>query len=390
MKSLKDSFFGRIWVRLGLYIAGTLLATMALLAASLMVFEEIQYRDFYRSLPSAVRAEIDELNEKGQEESPEAMVIYGQYWRGDIWFSEKWSLALGLLICLPFGLGVGFFVSRLFSYPLASMAEVATRVAAGDFTMRAQPGRYRGEMADMLTHFNQMIDSLENMARERRATTASISHELRTPLAVLRARLYAICDGVIEVDAKESNLLLDQVEYLGRLVGDLQTLSMAEAGRLSLKMAPLDLIALTRGALASYADRIAQYHMSLQLHLPDESTKAIVNVDPDRMRQILFNLLENALRHAKQGGWLGVEVTVDDAADEVVMRVSDAGPGMSEDMLARPFQRFPHAPGHAGEGLGLGLSIVQALVGRQHGTVQVHNRPEGGTCFTVRFPSALA
>jgi signal transduction histidine kinase len=389
MKSLKDSFFGRIWVRFGLYIAGTLLATMALLAASLMVVAEVQHRDFYRSLPSAVRAEIDELNEKGQEESPQAMAIYFQYWTGDIWFSEKWSLVLGLLICLPFGLGVGFFVSRLFSFPLASMAEVATRVAAGDFTMRAQPGRYTGEMTDMVTHFNQMIDSLESMARERRATTASISHELRTPLAVLRARLYAICDGVIEVDAVESRLLLDQVEYLGRLVGDLQTLSMAEAGHLSLKMEPLDLIALVREVLASYENRIAQHHMTLQLHLPDVSTGAIVSVDPDRMRQILFNLLENALRHAKQGGWLGVEVTVDDVADEVVLRVSDAGPGMSQDMLARPFQRFPHAPGHAGEGLGLGLSIVHALVGRQHGTVQVHNRPEGGTCFTVRFPVAL-
>ncbi|BEU97139.1 HAMP domain-containing protein [Acidovorax sp. DW039] len=388
MKPLRSSFLGRIWVRFGLHIAGTLLVTMALLTGSVMVFSEIQQRDFHRSLPAEVRAELEELEARGEEEGPRAMAIYAEYWRGDVWFSEKWSLALGLLICLPIGLGVGFFVSRVISLPLASMAEAATKVAAGDFTMRAQPMHNKGEMAEMVHHFNQMIDALEKTARERKATTASISHELRTPLAVLQARLHAICDGVIQVDAAESRLLLDQVEHLGRLVADLQTLSMAEAGYLSLQLEPLDLVEMVREDMASYANRLEQHHMALELALPSAPHFAVIKADRGRMRQILFNLLENALRHAKQGRWLGVEVLLDTAVNEVVLSVSDAGPGMSAALLAEPFQRFPHAPGHSGEGLGLGLSIVRALTERQGGSVQVRNREEGGTCFTLRFPAA--
>ncbi|WOI44340.1 ATP-binding protein [Acidovorax sp. BLS4] len=382
---MQGSILDRIWVRFGLYIAGTLLATMGLLAASVVVFSEMQYRDFYRSLPATVQHELDELNDHDQEDSPQAMAIYGQYWRGDLLFGEKWSLVVGLVVCLPFGLAVGFWVSRLVTQPVASMAEAATRVAMGDFTVRAQPGRYKGEMAEMVGHFNQMTDALEDMARERRATAASISHELRTPLTVLRARLHAICDGVIEADAAESRALLEQVEYLGRLVGDLHTLSMAEAGQLSLKMAPQDLAELVREALASHASRIAEHGVALDLQVPQAPRAALVNADPDRLRQVLFNLVENALRHAGDGGWLGVAVEV--TAAGVALRVSDAGAGLPPEMLSRPFRRFPHAPGHGGEGSGLGLSIVHALVVRQGGTVEVENRPEGGSCFTVRFPA---
>ncbi|MDA8443834.1 sensor histidine kinase [Paracidovorax valerianellae] len=383
---MQGSILDRIWVRFGLYIAGTLLATMGLLAASVAVFSEIQYRDFYRSLPSSVQHELDELNDNDQEDSPKAMAIYGQYWRGDLLFGEKWSLVVGLVVCLPFGLAVGFWVSRLVTQPVASMAEAATRVAMGDFTVRARPGRYKGEMAEMVGHFNQMTDALEDMARERRATAASISHELRTPLTVLRARLHAICDGVIEADAAESRALLEQVEYLGRLVGDLHTLSMAEAGQLSLKMVPQDLAELVREALVSHASRIAEHGVVLDLQVPPTPREALVNADPDRLRQVLFNLVENALRHAGDGGWLGVAVEATSAG--VVLQVSDAGAGLPSEMLARPFRRFPHAPGHGGEGSGLGLSIVHALVVRQGGTVDVENRPEGGSRFTVRFPLA--
>ena len=114
--------------------------------------------------------------------------------------SAKWSLVIGLLVCLPFGLAVGFWVSRLVTRPLASMVEVAKRVELGDFSARALPGKAHGEMAEMVVAFNRMIDSLETLETERRATAASISHELRTPLTVLQARLHAICDGVIAAD----------------------------------------------------------------------------------------------------------------------------------------------------------------------------------------------
>lgn len=98
----------RIWVRFGLWITATVLSTIALLAIGVLVFSEIQYRDFYNSLPPAVQIELDELNAQSLEDSPRAMQIYGQYWTGDLLFGEKWSLVIGLLVCLPFGLAVGF------------------------------------------------------------------------------------------------------------------------------------------------------------------------------------------------------------------------------------------------------------------------------------------
>ncbi|KQP48570.1 cell wall metabolism sensor histidine kinase WalK [Pseudorhodoferax sp. Leaf274] len=384
----KNSVLDRIWIRFGLYIGGTLIATMGLLAASVTVFNEVQYRAFYRTLPSALQAEMDELNAQDLADGPRARAIYGQYWQGDLLFGEKVSLLVGLVVCFPFGLVVGFFVSRMVTKPLASMAAAATLVATGDFSVRAAPARYKGEMAEMVGHFNQMIDALDGMARERRATTASISHELRTPLTVLRARLHGICDGVIAADATESRLLLDQVEHLGRLVDDLHTLSLAEAGQLSLHLVEQDLAALAQDTLSGHAARIRDHGVVLELTLPPVPGSARVEVDAVRMRQILVNLVENALRHARAGGWLGVDVAVDREA--VRLSVSDNGPGMSEAQLANPFKRFAHAPGKTGEGSGLGLSIVHALATRQGATVQVRPREAGrGLCFTVTLARAV-
>jgi signal transduction histidine kinase len=385
---MQGGLLDRIWVRLGLCIAGTLLATMGLLAGSVLAFSELRYQDFFRSLPAQVQEELSALNDNDEENSPRAMAIYSQYWRGDLLFSEKLSLLVGLVVCLPFGLAVGFWVSRLVTLPLASLSEAATRVAQGDLTVRAQDVAGKGEMAEMVLHFNQMVDGLEDMARERRATAAAISHELRTPLTVLRARLHAICDGVIEADAAESRALLEQVEYLGRLVGDLHTLSMAEAGQLSVQLQRQDLGQLVREALAAHADRIADHGMRLEQSLPPASQVTMVQVDADRVRQILFNLVENALRHARSGGWIGV--AIETVGPDVALQVRDAGPGLSKDMLERPFRRFAHAPDERKEGSGLGLSIVQALALRQGGRVEVTNRPQGGTCFSVLFPRAPA
>lgn len=383
---MHGTVFDRIWVRFGLYIAATLLATMALLAGSVAVFSQFQYREFYRNLPVPVQTEMDRLHADDLDDSPQALAIYSQYFQGDFLFGEKLSLIVGLLVCLPFGLAAGFLVSRAITLPLASMADAANRVATGDFSVRAMPARSRGEMADMVGHFNQMTDALESLARERRANTAAISHELRTPLTILRARLHAICDGVIEAGPTESRLLLEQVEHLGRLVDDLHTLSMVDAGQISFKSVRLDLAAFTREVLAGHASRIAENGLRLELDLPAADGTAMIQIDPDRMRQILVNLVENALRHARSGGWLGIDVSA--AAGSVVLSVSDLGPGLEAALLSQPFRRFVHGPMQA-RGSGLGLSIVHVLAVRQGGTVEVSNRPEGGACFQVRFPQAV-
>jgi len=244
----------------------------------------------------------------------------------------------------------------------------------------------------MVVAFNRMIDSLETLEAERRATAASISHELRTPLTVLQARLHAICDGVIAADDTELNTLLFQVEHLGRLVGDLHTLSMADAGQLSLQKQRLDLAELVAETLDHLHPQLLQHGMQLEMHLPAPSDigMADIRADADRMRQILSNLVSNAIRHAASGAWLGVALTVESDIEGrawAVLRISDAGPGLPSELRSHPFQRFAQVPGkRRREGSGLGLSIVKALTVSQGGSVEADDSEQGGARFTLRFP----
>ena len=244
----------------------------------------------------------------------------------------------------------------------------------------------------MIDAFNGMVDSLESLESERLATAAFISHELRTPLTVLQARLHAICDGVIDASPTEMHMLLSQVEHLGRLVGDLHTLSMADAGQLSLRKERVDLATLVSNVVDELRPHMQKQDMAVSLDLPmldgDDSTD--IRADADRLRQITSNLISNVLRHASSGRWLGVKVHTQ--SDEqgtpwVLLEVSDAGPGLADDLRSHPFQRFAQLPGkRRREGSGLGLSIVHALVVSQGGTVDASRSERGGAQFTVRFP----
>lgn len=382
----------RIWVRFGLWIAATSLCSIALMAASMLLFSELRYRDFYNGLPLAIREELDELRANAQDNSPRVRQIYSQYGNDDLLFGERWPLGIGLALCLPFGLAVGFWVSRRITRPLTSMVEAAQRVGEGDYSARALAGKTHGEMIEMIGAFNHMIDAVQALEEERRATAASISHELRTPLAVLQARLSALCDGVIAADAHEFQTLLAQVEHLGRMVADLHTLSMADAGQLSLHLQRLDLNALAAETVEQLRPQLQKSGMAVDLRLPLEEGLADIRADRDRMRQIISNLVGNAIRHAAQGGWLGLEIRAeasDDGRTWVLLCISDAGPGLPDEVRRQPFQRFAQAPGkRRREGSGLGLSIVRALTEAQGGTVRFDTSERGGTRFTLRFAQA--
>ena len=387
-----NRLLNRIWVRFGLWIAATTFCAIALMVGIMLLFDALQYRDFYAGLPQAVRAEFDELRASAQGDSPRMREIYGQYGDDDLLFGERWSLALGLALCVPFGLGVGFWVSRRITRPLTSMAEVAQRVGQGDYSARAVAGRTHGEMLEMVGAFNHMIDSVQALESERRATAASISHELRTPLTVLQARLRALCDGVIPADAPEFETLLGQAEHLGRMVADLHTLSMADADQLSLHMQRLDLNALVTEVLQQLRPQLQEAGMTLDLALPLEEGLADIRADSDRMRQVISNLVGNAMRHAAQGAWLGVQVGAEETADGrtwILLVIDDAGPGLPAEVRDQPFQRFAQVPGkRRREGSGLGLSIVRALTEAQGGSVRLGVSKRGGARFTLRFAQA--
>ena len=245
----------------------------------------------------------------------------------------------------------------------------------------------------MVVAFNRMIDSLETLEAERRATAASISHELRTPLTVLQARLHAICDGVIAADDTELNTLLFQVEHLGRLVGDLHTLSMADAGQLSLpKAAPGPGPNSWPRRWTTCTPSSCSMACSWRCTCPRPVTSAWPTSVPTptacARSSPTSSATPSAMRPAAHG--LGVALTVESDIEGrawAVLRISDAGPGLPSELRSHPFQRFAQVPGkRRREGSGLGLSIVKALTVSQGGSVEADESEQGGARFTLRFP----
>lgn len=374
----------RIWARFALGIALTVLVTIGTLTMTVFVSTKMEFQRFYDDLPANARHEMAQLLEQTEDDS-QLLKFYNQYWRGDPWDGERMALIMGLMFCIPFGMISGLWISRLITLPVNSIAQAARRIALGDFSVRAYAARQHGEMAGLISDFNHMADSLEALEYERKASAAAISHELRTPLAVLQARLHALCDGVIPAQPEEFNKLLEQVEHLRRLVDDLHTLSVADSGRLSLHPTSVDLAELARDVLGKFASRLASYRMSADLVV--EAPQLRVHADQDRLRQVLHNLIENALRYAHSGEWL--EIALRAQGDEALIVISDAGPGLPESIKAHLFQRFQRSEAsrnRASGGTGLGLAIVHTLTVLQGGRISSDTSPRGGARFTIRLP----
>ena len=238
-------------------------------------------------------------------------------------------------------------------------------------------------MAEMVRDFNHMIDSLETLDREQRVTLASISHELRTPIAVLSARLHAICDGVIPVSDEEMRGLLDQSLHLGRLVADLH--AVAGFGRPAVAADP------ARGSGGAGRRRADQLRgqagregFQVDTQLPASAQGKLIMADPDRLRQIFANLVENALRHAASGRWIGVEVRIH--AGQAVLAVSDAGRGCRRPCATVRSNAFRTSPAPCMAVRAWDCRSMHALVDQQGGSVLADRSVRGGMRIQVCFP----
>ena len=287
------------------------------------------------------------------------------------------TLVLSILFTAP--------LAWTLAQPLRSLSKAARQVAEGDLSARvgiykgrSQLSLQSGEVNRLLYDFNAMATSLERLEAERLATTAAIAHELRTPLAVLRARLAALRDGVFELDSNEIPLLLGQTDLLTRLVEDLRHLSLADAGKLELAFAPCDLAVLAKDAVAGFEPRAGAKGVRLEVC----AEEALLVGDAARLRQVITNLLDNALKFTPETGC--ITVTVRTEAAGVTLRVRDTGPGLAEGVEARVFERFYHSDAGS-SGSGLGLAIVKLLVELHGGQVEATNAPEGGAVFRVSF-----
>jgi signal transduction histidine kinase len=232
-----------------------------------------------------------------------------------------------------------------------------------------------------------MAEALEHLDAERRAGAAVVAHELRTPLTILQSRLEAARDGLLPVDDGELATLLQQTGVLSRLVDDLKTLSMAEAGRLRLVVRPVDLGELADRVAAGFRTAATARGVALVV----DAAAVTASADPDRVTQVLGNLLDNALHHTPAGGTVRVAVEraeVGRSGPEAVLTVADSGPGFPADALGRVFDRFSRADAarsRATGGSGLGLAVVRALVELHGGRVEARNA--GGAQVTVVLPA---
>ncbi|AWN24165.1 two-component sensor histidine kinase [Deinococcus irradiatisoli] len=280
---------------------------------------------------------------------------------------------------------IGALLARLISRPVDEVSRAAQQVAGGNLAARARQWPGNLELINLTRNFNRMAGSLDTLERERRDMIADIAHELRTPLAVVQARLDAFEDQVLEPTPQELALVSMQIGLLTRLVSDLRTLSLADAGRLPLQLAPLDLSALSLRISQSFASKAQAADIRLDLQLPDEELP--VQGDRDRLGQVLVNLLENALRYTPAGGQ--VTVSAGRRQGQAVLSVCDSGPGFpagSEQQVFTRFFRADQSRTRDSGGTGLGLAIVAALVGAHGGAVQARNAQGGGAEVEVCLP----
>jgi len=363
-------------------------------------------RDASGRLPAEVRLRIDELRAEG---SPHLLLLRGRplsqrasddatsltvadsiraidrlqaaQWRG---------LLYGLGLAVLASGGLAWVAARTIARPIAAVGAAASQVAAGDLDTRVpRPRSTIGaatEVVELTEGFNRMAATLERNEHERKAMVADVAHELRTPITALALRLDALRDGLVPFDAAEVERLSRQTALLHRLVEDLRTLSLADAGRLTLRRDDVEVASLLRDVSEAYAPLAAATDVRVTVRAGSPSELHVLG-DADRLAQVLTNLLDNAGRASPPHSTIALEAASDEA--DVIIDVLDEGPGFSSGDLPFVFERFRQGAsgrrdlnGHGG----LGLAIVRTLVELHGGRVEAANRPEGGARVTIRLP----
>jgi signal transduction histidine kinase len=284
--------------------------------------------------------------------------------------------------------GVAVLLALLLSYslvrPVRALTQAASKLGMGDLSQRVEV-QGQDELATMGQTFNHMAESLQLAEESRRALTADIAHELRTPLAVQRAHLEAIEDGLYTLTRESLTTIEEQNRLLTRMVDDLRTLALADAGQLELQVTRTDYPELVKRVAALFEPQAADQGVEIQLSLGDACPP--LYIDSQRIQQILHNLLSNALRHSPVNGRITLELSND--YNQVTLVVRDSGPGIPDGTLPNIFDRFYRADKSRARiegGTGLGLSIARKLAQAHGGNLSAANHPEGGAVFTLALP----
>jgi signal transduction histidine kinase len=281
-------------------------------------------------------------------------------------------------------LGMVQLLARGMTSPLREMAAAARAMARGDYGRRVT-ATSRDEVGELARAFNVMAAELAEVDRMRRDLVANVSHELRTPITALQAGLENLVDGVEPPGAEQLRTMLRQVERLGRLVTQLLDLSRLESGALPLQRRLFEVRPVLEDAVDE--SRLHAPHVEVSVEVDEPDLRA--DGDPERVHQVVANLLENALRHSPAGG--RVEVRARPDRGRVAIEVSDEGPGIPEEEATRVFERFYRADSSRSSGLGgagLGLAIARWIVDLHGGDIRAEQRMPTGCRMVVLLPGA--
>ncbi|AQT80950.1 two-component sensor histidine kinase [Mycolicibacterium litorale] len=286
---------------------------------------------------------------------------------------------------------VTWYVTRRLRRSLSEVSAAATRIADGRFDARVSPPHLGADFDALAGAFNAMATRLEDVEATRRRLLGDLAHEIRTPVSVVGAYLEALEDGVKTLDESSISVMRDQAGRLVRLSEDVSALAQAEEGRV-ISREWVDTERLVAAALATVADRATAAHVALGSRI--DSGVGPLWVDPQRLGQVLGNLLDNALRHTPANGRVDVSVSVGPGRGGAVITVADTGEGVAAEHLPHLFERFYRvdpARGRAGGGSGIGLAIAKAIVEAHDGRIRVASAGPGqGTVFTIDLPSGPA
>jgi two-component system, OmpR family, sensor histidine kinase BaeS len=277
-------------------------------------------------------------------------------------------------------IGIASGVVRL-GRRLDDLAEAAERVEEGDYRVRVPaPDRGPRPVRNLFRGFNTMVERLERDEDQRRTLLNDVSHELRTPLTVIAGNLEAMIDGVHPADQAHLSVILEETRVMERLIDDLRTVALSEAGTLQLHREPTDIDVLVDEVVRSFQGAAGTTGVTVKAVVPADLP--ILDVDPVRIREVLANLVANGVRHTPSGGTVVVRGEV--AADRLVLRVADTGQGIDPALLPHVFDRFVKGAGSTGSGLG--LAIARHLVAAHGGELTVESTGSTGTTFRVSLP----
>jgi len=279
---------------------------------------------------------------------------------------------------------IGVLIARTLTRTLRELTAATQEVARGDLEQKV-PVRSKDELGELADSFNRMSADLTKSRELRRQMTADIAHELRTPLTVVLGHTEALSDGQLPPEPETFDIIYDETKRLNRLVEDLRTLSLSDAGELQLniQMVPTGELLERSAAARKQEARVNEIKLEIE---PDDDLPP-VNVDPDRMIQVLINLLDNALRYTPPGG--EIRLTARKGMGDVEIAVMDNGPGIPEESLEHLFERFYRGDKSRQRetgGSGLGLAIVKSLVEIQGGQIDVESELGQGSIFTIKLP----